>query len=551
HTRGIPVDWTPAYTNTHPRRIPLPTYAFQHTGYWPTRNRTAADVAAAGLDRSDHPLLGAVAALAGTESLVFTGRLSPDTVPWASAAYRDGSPLPSGVLLDLAIRAGDRAGCGRVEELALAEPLVVPERGALRIQVYVGDPGPDGARPFSVHSQPEPAGPPYRFAAPWTRHATGRLTADAVSATGEGGSAGDAFGLASWPPPGAVPVTPREADRPAEVHGGGGAAPGRLWRHGDDVYAEVAAPYGEGADDTSAFGLHPVLLDRALLAVRTALGTDPLETWPATWAGVSLYAVGASTLRVRATVAEDGARFWLADAAGEPVASVRRVRFQRASWPAEAAGPVLPAPEPVSGAAGPAAATEPAARRTAAGRAPDDPGVLRSRLAELAPAEQPRALLDFVRGEAATVLGHHDPGAVDAERGFVALGFESLTALTLRDRIAAATGLTLPATLAYDHPTPAAMAGHLGTLLLAGERSAVDGRLADLESALSAALPDEDEYLRVGARLRKLAARWEQAAPAGMPETDREASSALRTADAEELFSYLDGAYGDGAGPTG
>ena len=64
-------------------------------------------------------------------------------------------------------------------------------------------------------------------------------------------------------------------------------------------------------------------------------------------------------------------------------------------------------------------------------------------------------------GATATVLAHPDPAALDAERPFKELGIDSLTALELNNTLATQTGLTLPATLIFDHPTPTALARHL------------------------------------------------------------------------------------------
>jgi hypothetical protein len=66
-----------------------------------------------------------------------------------------------------------------------------------------------------------------------------------------------------------------------------------------------------------------------------------------------------------------------------------------------------------------------------------------------------------VRGYAATVLGHDGPQAVDVERGFLDMGFDSLTGLELRTRLGAATGRRLPPTLVFDHPSVTAVADHL------------------------------------------------------------------------------------------
>ncbi|WP_229833162.1 beta-ketoacyl reductase, partial [Streptomyces narbonensis] len=102
------------------------------------------------------------------------------------------------------------------------------------------------------------------------------------------------------------------------------------------------------------------------------------------------------------------------------------------------------------------AATEPAAV-TLADRAAAVDGPARQRL-----------LLEFVVGEVAEVLGHARGHRIDAERGFLDLGFDSLTAVELRNRLHSAGGLALPATLVFDHPSPAALASHLDAELPRG-----------------------------------------------------------------------------------
>ncbi|MEU6162088.1 type I polyketide synthase, partial [Streptomyces sp. NPDC047130] len=109
--------------------------------------------------------------------------------------------------------------------------------------------------------------------------------------------------------------------------------------------------------------------------------------------------------------------------------------------------------------------------------APGASAAVRSLLAGVPESERGRTLADLVRRETATVLGYPEP--VEADRPFKDLGVDSLTALQVRKHVAEAVGLPLPATLVFDHPTPAAVARHLLSLISEDERAdATDGTTA-------------------------------------------------------------------------
>ncbi|UYM26015.1 beta-ketoacyl reductase [Streptomyces albus] len=101
--------------------------------------------------------------------------------------------------------------------------------------------------------------------------------------------------------------------------------------------------------------------------------------------------------------------------------------------------------------------------------APEAPGTvsgLADRLGGLTEQEQERLLVDLVRAEAAVVLGHTSAEGVPVKKAFRDAGFDSLTAVELRKRLAVLTGLALPSTLVFDYPNPLALARHLRAELL-------------------------------------------------------------------------------------
>ncbi|WP_276207599.1 SDR family NAD(P)-dependent oxidoreductase [Streptomyces humi] len=167
----------------------------------------------------------------------------------------------------------------------------------------------------------------------------------------------------------------------------------------------------------------------------------------------------------------------------------------------------------------------------------------RERLLRLPEEERRAGLLDLVRTHVAAVLGHSDTGSVTAERAFKDLGFDSLTAVQLRNQLASATGVKLPPTVVFDHPTPAALAERLGGELFdAGpdaDSAVVLQELDRLESALLSSLSRLPDPEHVSSRLRALAAKI-AVTDGGGNDIDQEIASAT----ADELLGLIDKEFG-------
>src|ERR1039457_4290756 len=183
--RGVGVGWGVVLGGGV--RVGLPTYAFQRQRYWPVpAPATAGDVSAAGVGVVGHPLRGAAVELAGGSGLVLTGLVSVRSLPWLADHVVGGVVLlPGTAFVEMAVRAGDAAGCGRVEELAVEAPLVLPADGGVQVQVVVGGADRRGLRAVQVYARPAGVGLP----GSWTRHASG-LLGPVPPGQGAGGGAG-------------------------------------------------------------------------------------------------------------------------------------------------------------------------------------------------------------------------------------------------------------------------------------------------------------------------------------------------------------------------
>ncbi|MFD5164414.1 beta-ketoacyl reductase, partial [Streptomyces hawaiiensis] len=196
--------------------------------------------------------------------------------------------------------------------------------------------------------------------------------------------------------------------------------------------------------------------------------------------------------------------------------------------------------------------------RGAAPRATDGPpasggGSFADRLRPLPDAERERLALQLVCDRVAEVLGHARGADVKPHDAFTEMGFDSLTAVELRNRLNAETGLRLPATLVFDYPTPMVLAEHIlgeAAPAKAATRSVL-AELDQLEAAFAAMDPAAEEPVaEVTARLNALVAKWNESR--GQNEAHGQATAAaaddvgttLDTASDDELFDFIDNRFG-------
>ncbi len=319
YVHGVRVDWASVFAPYHPRRVPLPSYAFQRQRYWLTPSAGAGNLASVGLARLGHPFLGAEVSLGDDEGWLLSGRLSLQSHPWlVDHAVYDVVLLPGTAFVEMALAAGAQAGVQRLDELILEAPLLIPDDGAVQLQVRVSGPDEDGRCPVAVHSRAE-SGPDEPTHA-WVRHATGLLSAGTQESAGF-------ESLTEWPPAGAQAVDVESLyDRLAGAgyqYGPAFQGARAIWRRGEELFAEIAL---NGDNKGQGFGLHPALFDAALhsaageLTAGQASNQLPL---PFAWRSVSLLSRGATVLRVALGSNETGAlRLSAVDESGTPVLAV-------------------------------------------------------------------------------------------------------------------------------------------------------------------------------------------------------------------------------------
>jgi acyl transferase domain-containing protein/aryl carrier-like protein len=321
-TRGASVDWAAVHGGAR-RHVELPTYPFQRRRFWLDAVPGAAEAAAVGVRSAGHPLLAAAVPVAGSGTVVCTGRLGRGSHPWLAGHSVSGAVLlPATAFAELAGRAGAEAGCPRVVELTIVAPAVLPRHGAILVQVVVDPPdtGADaGRRAVRIFVRPDS-----EDGDGWTLCADGTVS-DARNDPTE--PAAPAW--SQWPPEGVEPVDVEGFYRDRAAQGFDYAGPFRglrtVWQRGDEVYLEADLA-SEAAADAARFAVHPALLDSALQALAFLPVADEGRRLPYVLSGITVHARGATAVRGRlAQTGPDSAELVLTDPAGEPVLTMERI----------------------------------------------------------------------------------------------------------------------------------------------------------------------------------------------------------------------------------
>jgi acyl carrier protein len=301
------------------------------------------------------------------------------------------------------------------------------------------------------------------------------------------------------------------------------------------LFSSAAATFGSAGQGNYAAA--NAFLD-ALACRRRAAGQPGVSLAWGLWAGTSamtahLGQAGQAHLARRgmaALTAADGlALLDLATRHDQPLLVPARLDLAALRAQAARAGPDA-LPRLLHGLAGPPATSTSV-------QAGSSPPPLRQQLAGLAPADRDRLLTDLVRAHAAAILGHPSPQAVPPGQAFSELGFDSLTALELRNRLNTATGLQLPATLVFNYPTPAVLAHYLRVKTSDTEADYLHllTELDKLESALASLTGHPGGKSRLAARLETIAKDL-----LTQDTDDAPASLELDQATDDEMFDFID-----------
>ncbi|MFF3323127.1 SDR family NAD(P)-dependent oxidoreductase [Streptomyces sp. NPDC002889] len=294
HVRGVPVDWSAVLPATGP--VPLPRYPFQYRRYWLES------------PSSQYPLLDTAMDLVDGGT-VLTGEIS--ATGWiGDHRIRGEAVIPGTALLDMALHAGARVDCPTVAELTFTTPLVLPEDGAVSVQIRVEAPDPIGSRSVLIHSRPSSEADER---AEWTQHAHGVLVPEQQSPPAEPEPAGTEVDLDG--------VYQRLGEHGYHY---GPAFQGlqSVHRDGEDRFAEAELPQ-RYRTEASRFGVHPALLDAVLhVLLPGVVDPDAQPVLPFSWTGVTRHSSGATALKARVAVRGNTANLVVHDQNGRAVLTV-------------------------------------------------------------------------------------------------------------------------------------------------------------------------------------------------------------------------------------
>ena len=194
----------------------------------------------------EHPLLGAAVSLAEDGRLVCTGRLSTQTPGWLGDHVVAGAVVvPGTVFVEAVLHVAGRLGCEVLEELVIESPLVLSEGEVVQLQLSVEAPDEHGGRRVTIYARAQDTDAAGEDAL-WTRHASGVLAGAQRPRRRRraGGRGWLRSPVASWPPPGAIPVEVEDLyGEMAELgfeYGPAFACVRGAWRLGEELFCEVA-----------------------------------------------------------------------------------------------------------------------------------------------------------------------------------------------------------------------------------------------------------------------------------------------------------------------
>ena len=481
YLQGADVDWQGFYRDARPRRVPLPTYAFQRERYWlpgpasqPAAPRGQPTAACETRRSAVHPLLGRRLAAALP---IFELQLDARQLPYLrDHKLHETIIVPPAVYLEMALAAAANAQYGgplSAADVSFPQVLVLPADQARTVQVVL-TPGRSGEASFHVFSQAQGAG-----AGPlaWSLHAAGtvaRLAASGPAASLEPVSVEEIRGrLRETVPPADFY---RDLEQFGLAYGALFQGAARLWRRDGEALGQLGLP-PELEPEREAYRIHPVLLDAGFQALAAAL---PLASRQSADASACL-PIGLDRMRFHASrysprwshavirPLDPGAKDeWAADVrlldeAGAPVVELQGVRFEGLGAPL-----ALGAAPDTSRLAARAVRAQASGDGAAAGAArrserPDEAEPLRERpfgdvLRATEPGRRQPMLEDFLRSRLAELLGL-GKGALDVDEPLDRYGIDSLMAFKLADQLEREMGIEIRMAVLREGPSIARLSG--------------------------------------------------------------------------------------------